>query len=130
MKPLFFGWVAIVLLALCACGPKPIVPRQQMGRDPYPPPLHQYLLPPVHVAKVVGWNGATPTVAPGLKVEAFATRLANPRSLYVLSNGDVLVVETGGPPAPVTRPKELVMNWVETMAPLAYQARATHPGVP
>ena len=42
--------------------------------------------------------------------------MANPRSLYVLPNGDVLVVETGGPPAPVSRPKEIVMNWVETMA--------------
>jgi hypothetical protein len=70
----------------------------------------------MHVAKVVGWKGATPTVVPGLKVQAFATGLANPRSLYVLPNGDVLVVETGGPPAPVSRPKELVMNWVEKMA--------------
>jgi glucose/arabinose dehydrogenase len=51
-----------------------------------------------------------------LKVQPFATGLANPRSLYVLPNGDVLVVETGGPPAPVSRPKELVMNWVEKMA--------------
>jgi glucose/arabinose dehydrogenase len=116
MKPLLFGGVAIALLALAACGPKPIDPRRQLGHDPYLPPLHQYLLPPMHVAKVVGWNGATPTVAPGLKVQAFATGLANPRSLYVLPNGDVLVVETGGPPAPVSRPKELVMNWVEKTA--------------
>ncbi len=52
-------------------------------------------------------------VAPGLKVQAFATGLANPRSLYVLPNDDVLVVETGGPPASISRPKDLVMNWVE-----------------
>src|ERR1700733_720464 len=116
MKPLLFGWVAIVLLALAACGPRPIDPRRQLGADPYLPPIHEYLLPPMHVAKVVGWNGATPSVAPGLKVQAFATDLANPRSLYVLPNGDVLVVETGGPDAPVSRPKEIVMNWVEKMA--------------
>ena len=105
-----------MLLTLAACGPRPIDPRRQLGHDPYLPPLHQYLLPPMHIAKVVGWNGATPSVAPGLKVQAFATDLANPRSLYVLPNGDVLVVETGGPPAPVSRPKELIMNWVEKMA--------------
>jgi glucose/arabinose dehydrogenase len=108
--------LAIIALALAGCGPRPIDPHRQFGRDPYLPPLHQYLLPPMHVAKVVGWNGASPTVAPGLKVQAFATGLANPRSLYVLPNGDVLVVEPGGPPAPVSRPKEFVMNWVEKMA--------------
>jgi len=71
----------------------------------------------MHVAKNVGWNGATPTVAPGLKVQAFATGLANPRSVYVLPNGDVLVVETGGPPPPsASRPKDIVMNWVEKMS--------------
>jgi glucose/arabinose dehydrogenase len=102
--------------ALVGCGPAPGDPNRQVGPNPYLPPIHQYLLPPMHVAKVVGWNGATPTVAAGLKVQAFATGLANPRSLYVLPNGDVLVVETGGPPGPVSRPKELVMNWVEKMA--------------
>jgi len=105
-----------LLLALVGCGPAPIDPSRQVGPNPYLPPIHQYLLPPMHVAKVVGWNGATPTVAAGLKVQAFASGLANPRSLYVLPNGDVLVVETGNPPGPVSRPKELVMNWVEKMA--------------
>jgi glucose/arabinose dehydrogenase len=107
---------AVILLVLAACGPTPTDPRRQLGPNPYLPPIHQYLLPPMHVASVVGWNGATPTVASGLKVQAFATGLANPRSLYVLPNGDVLVVETGGPPAPVSRPKEIVMNLVEKMA--------------
>ena len=105
-----------ILLAVAGCGPAPIDPRRQIGANPYLPSIHEYLLPPMHVAKVVGWNGATPTAAAGLKVQAFATGLANPRSLYVLPNGDVLVVEAGGPPAPVHRPKEIVMNWVEKMA--------------
>jgi glucose/arabinose dehydrogenase len=105
-----------ILLAVAGCGPAPIDPRRQIGANPYLPSIHEYLLPPMHVAKVVGWNGAIPTAAAGLKVQAFATGLANPRSLYVLPNGDVLVVETGGPPAPVHRPKEIVMNWVEKMA--------------
>jgi glucose/arabinose dehydrogenase len=104
------------VLAIAGCGPTPMDPQRQIGANPYLPPIHQYLLPPMHVAKVIGWNGAIPTAAPGLKVQAFATGLANPRSLYVLPNGDVLVVETGGPPGPVSRPKEFVMNWVEKMA--------------
>jgi glucose/arabinose dehydrogenase len=116
VKGLSLALGAMALLGLAACGPKPIDPQRQFGHDPYLPPLHQYLLPPMHIAKVVGWNGASPLVAPGLKVQAFATDLANPRSLYVLPNGDVLVVETGGPPAPVSRPKELIMNWVEKTA--------------
>jgi glucose/arabinose dehydrogenase len=105
-----------LLLTIAGCGPTPMDPQRQIGSNPYLPEIHQYLLPPMHVAKVVGWNGATPTAAPGLKVQGFATGLATPRSLYVLPNGDVLVVETGGPPAPVSRPKEIVMNWVEKTA--------------
>ena len=107
-------WGLIVILSLAGCGPEPIDPRRQVGPEPFLPPIHQYLLPPMHVAKIVGWNGATPAVAPGLKVQAFATGLADPRSVYVLPNGDVLVVETGGPPPPSpSRPKDLVMSWVE-----------------
>jgi glucose/arabinose dehydrogenase len=105
-----------VALALVGCGPAPIDPSRQVGPSPYLPPIHQYLLPPMSVAKVTSWNGATPSVPAGLKVQAFAAGLANPRSLYVLPNDDVLVVETGGPPGPVSRPKELVMNWVEKTA--------------
>ncbi|HEY6927661.1 MAG TPA: PQQ-dependent sugar dehydrogenase, partial [Steroidobacteraceae bacterium] len=111
------SWAVLLMLGLAGCGPKPIDPRRQVGSNPDLPPIHQYLLPPVHVAKNVGWNGATPSVAPGLKVQAFATGLANPRSVYVLPNGDVLVVETGGPPPPpASRPKDMVMNWVEKKA--------------
>jgi len=111
------AWGVAVMLLLTGCGPKPIDPRRQVGPEPYLPPIHQYLLPPMHVAKIVGWNGATPTAAAGLKVQAFATGLAGPRSVYVLPNGDVLVVESGGPPPPSpSRPKDIVMNWVEKMS--------------
>jgi glucose/arabinose dehydrogenase len=113
------GAAALLGLAsgLAACGPSPSDPNRQIGANPYLPPIHQYLMPPMHVAKVTPWtNGEKPTVAPGLQVEALASGLANPRSLYVLPNGDVLVVESGGPHAPVNRPKEIVMNWVEKMA--------------
>jgi len=107
---------AVILFGIAGCGPAPVDPQRQIGANPYLPPIHEYLLPPMHVARVVGWNGASPTAAAGLKVQQFAAGLANPRSLYVLPNGDVLVVETGGPRGPVSRPKEIVMNWVEKMA--------------
>jgi glucose/arabinose dehydrogenase len=44
-------------------------------------------------------------------------RRLHPRSLYVLPNGDVLVVESIAPGTePVTRPKSIVMHWIESMA--------------
>jgi hypothetical protein len=103
-------------LVLAACGPSPINPKRQVGSHPYLPDIHQYLLPPMHVVKNVGWGDATPKAAAGLKVAAFAKNLKNPRSVYVLPNGDVLVVESDGPPGPITRPKEFVMNWIEKQA--------------
>jgi glucose/arabinose dehydrogenase len=105
----------VAAMAVAGCGPAPMEPSRQIGANPDLPPIHQYLLPPMHIAKVVAWNGAVPTVPADMKVQAYATDLANPRSLYVLPNGDVLVVETGGPSGPVSRPKELVMNLVEKM---------------
>jgi glucose/arabinose dehydrogenase len=111
------GLGAAAILTLAACGgPQPIDPHRQIGPNPYLPDIHQYLLPPMKVPKATGWGSAAPTVAAGLKITALATGLKNPRSLYVLPNGDVLVVETDGPKAPVNRPKEFVMNWVEKQA--------------
>ncbi len=108
--------VVAAAAALSACGPDPSDPRQQIGRHPRLPAIHQYLLPPMHVATNVGWGDAAPKAAPGLTVRAFAKGLKNPRSVYVLPDGDVLVVESDGPTGPVSRPKEFVMNWVEQQA--------------
>jgi glucose/arabinose dehydrogenase len=45
-------------------------------------------------SNVMGWNdGKKPTAPAGLNVNPFATGLKNPRWLYVLPNGDVLVAE-------------------------------------
>ena len=45
-------------------------------------------------AKVVGWkDGATPSAPEGFAVSQFAGGLDNPRSLYILPNGDVLTAE-------------------------------------
>jgi glucose/arabinose dehydrogenase len=90
----------------------------QVGPNPVLPEPQQYLFPPMKIAKAVGWKeGEKPTVAPGLKVEALATGLEHPRSLYVLPNGDVLVVESQGPGVePVKRPKDLVMGLVMSIS--------------
>ena len=108
---------AAAAAVLSACGgPAPIDPHRQIGPNPYQPPIHQYLMPPMRIAKIIGWGTAVPTVPAGLQVKALATGLKNPRSLYVLPNGDVLVVESDGPPAPIRRPKEFIMNWIEKEA--------------
>src|SRR4051794_168154 len=91
-------------------------PQEQLGPDPKLPEPKQYLFPPMHLAKVVGWKqGEMPSVPQELKIEAIATGLQHPRSLYVLANGDVLVVESKSPGVePITRPKTIVMNFIES----------------
>lgn len=101
-------------LALAACGSDPAPTSTQFGANPPLPDPHQYLFPPMKVAKAVGWkDGGKPTVPAGLTVEAVATGLKHPRSLFVLPNGDVLVTETDGPPAPIHRPKDIIMGLIQ-----------------
>ena len=55
-------------------------PADQVGPHPELPPIQQYLFPPMHLAKVVGWGeGEKPSVAPGLSIERFAAGLQHPR---------------------------------------------------
>jgi glucose/arabinose dehydrogenase len=92
----------LATVALGACTENAKLPVEAgMGQRPeLPDPVHR-ALPTVNVAQAVGWQpGATPTPAPGLRVNAFATGLDHPRWLYVLPNGDVLVAETNAPPKP------------------------------
>ncbi|MEO7057201.1 MAG: sorbosone dehydrogenase family protein [Caldimonas sp.] len=103
---------------LAGCGDDDHIaaPDTQYGANPELPAPQQFLLPPMKVAPKGTWaEGETPTVAPGLKIQALATGLMHPRSLYVLPNGDVLVVETSGPKAPVHRPKDLIMGLVQSI---------------
>ena len=81
------------LLCLAGCNDGSGDPKAQIGANPVLPEIQQYLLPPMHIARIVGWKkDETPTVAQGLQAKAFATGLQHPRSLYVLPNGDVLAV--------------------------------------
>ena len=100
---------------LAAYGADSFDPMTQIGPNPVLPEPQQYLFPPMHLARVVGWKeGETPTVTPGMKIEALAQNLQHPRSLYVLPNGDVLVVESKSPNVqPIQRPKDIIMGWVE-----------------
>jgi len=100
-----------LLLVSCAKGGEP--PEQQTGPNPHLPAIQQYLMPPMHVADVAPWNGAMPKVAPGLRIEKFADGFKNVRSVYVLPNGDVLAVEPKGPSEPISRPKDIVVNFIQ-----------------
>ncbi len=103
-------------LAVAAYGADSFDPMSQVGPNPVLPEPQQYLFPPMHLAKVVGWKqGEAPTVAPGLKIEALAQNLQHPRSIYVLPNGDILVVESKSPNVqPIQRPKDIVMGFIES----------------
>ncbi|PAY04721.1 L-sorbosone dehydrogenase [Bradyrhizobium sp. UFLA03-84] len=114
--------VAMTLMAglwLAACSKETAPdPKTQIGARPDLPGLEQYLVPPMHVASVVGWKqGEKPKVPDTLQINALATGLQHPRSLYVLPNGDILVVESKAPGTePIKRPKDFIMKWVESWA--------------
>lgn len=62
-----------------------------------PAPKAQGSIPTLKMPTAKGWEGNhKPTVAAGLKVNAFAAGLDHPRQVYVLPNGDVLVAESMG----------------------------------
>ncbi len=108
--------VCAVALLLAGCNDDTSFdPSSQIGANPVLPNPQQYLFPPMHLSSVAGWQAnEKPAVAPGLKIEAIATGLEHPRSLYVPPNGDILIVESKAPPAPpISRPKDLVMQWME-----------------
>lgn len=105
-------------LSLAACSDdEQFQPTSQIGANPQLPAPQQYLFPPMNIASVVGWKGnETPTVPQDLQIKALATNLQHPRFIYVLPNGDILVIESQGPNLePVTRPKSIVMDWVESI---------------
>ncbi len=87
----------IASLSVAGCNDAGSDPNAQIGAKLNLPQLQQFLLPPMHIASVVGWKeNETPTVADGLQIKSLASGLQHPRSLYALPNGDVLVVEIKG----------------------------------
>ena len=77
-------------------------------------------------AKVIGWPAdKTPKAPAGFKVEIFARDIANPRWIYVLPNGDVLVAQSGGVPKPKKKPIEPVPPNIKEGDPTAKEKPAT-----
>jgi glucose/arabinose dehydrogenase len=105
-KPVLLMTIVAVLggtaIALFGCGEQASLPVSAgIGPQPQLPPPNPTLFPTVNIAPAVGWRaGELPTPAAGLKVAAFAAGLDHPRNVFVLPNGDVLVVESNAPPKP------------------------------
>jgi glucose/arabinose dehydrogenase len=81
-------------------------PQPAWGHQPVIPAAKpQGAIPTLKMPTAKGWSpGHVPTVAPGLKVNAFATGLQHPRWINVMPNGDVLIAEAtqvAGPPRSV-----------------------------
>ena len=110
-----FAASAALVLTTASCGSgKTIDPARQIGANPFLPDPQAYLLPPMEVPAAVGWKqGETPKVAAGLQIEPLATDLLHPRGVYVLPNGDVLIVEANGPGTTIYRPKDIIAGKVK-----------------
>ena len=95
----FLVMVAVFILSYAAA-PQTDVPSNQYA--PNTGPIDKLQLPPPFAtpsarnnSKVIGWpKGKMPTPAPGFEVSLFAEDLDNPRTVYILPNGDALVVES------------------------------------
>src|ERR1700760_2919346 len=95
--------IGALALPLAACNESPdtAVAEQTFGPSPTLPAPQSSLIPTINVAPATGWPaGGKPTAANGMAVNAFASGLDHPRTVYVLPNGDVLVAETNAPPKP------------------------------
>ena len=106
-------------LVLAGCGSSQNIDKStQYGPSPNLPEPSRGLLPRMTVPKVIGWSGGeTPTVPQGFHIEAIATGLSNPRNVYPLPNGDLLVIESKkDAKEPIERPKRPVMGWIEAKA--------------
>lgn len=106
------------ILSLGACSAPDHGPDQQAGTNPPLPAAQQFLFPPMKITSPKGWvDGTKPSVPAGFEIKAFAEDLHGPRNILPLSNGDLLVVEGGGPGGePVTRPKDIIYGLVKGQA--------------
>src|SRR5260370_38064612 len=91
--------VAVAGLGLAGCYDDGGDPKIQIGANPVLPELQQYLIPPIRIAKVVGWGKETPTGPQGLQVHPWAPGFEHPRPLYRVPNGDGCGGQGNGPQA-------------------------------
>src|SRR5258708_3562039 len=102
-NPVLAMLIGALLLPLAACNdPRDTATAEQSyGPSPDLPAPQKSWLTTVNVAPATGWTeGEKPAAAGGMAVNAFATGLDHPRTVYVLPNGDVLVAESNAPPKP------------------------------
>src|ERR1043166_2050229 len=95
--------IAAMALPLAACNdPQDTATAEQSyGASPNLPAPQKSWLPTVNITTATSWpSGAKPKAANGMAVNAFASGLEHPRTVYVLPNGDVLVAESNAPPKP------------------------------
>jgi glucose/arabinose dehydrogenase len=119
-------WIGALALPLAACNDPQdaVTAKQSFGPSPSLPAPQKAWIPTVNVAKAVGWPvGGKPVAADGMAVNAFATGLDHPRTLYVLPNGDVLVAETNEPPKPDDT--KGIKGWITKMVMGRAGARTT-----
>ena len=91
---------ALILLAIDAPG---------RGRRPKSPALPEPRATPsvIKHPKVVGWpDGKKPTAPAGFEVTAFVQGIDNPRWIYVLPNGDVLISQGRTVPKAPPKPED------------------------
>jgi len=100
----------VVALAACGQSEKGI---NEVGPKPDLPEIRETLLPPMRIAKPVGWGDETPRAPEGFVVTALATDLRIPRQMFVLPNGDILVAEGRGGGAPALRPKDVIAGVIK-----------------
>jgi len=99
-------------LTLAACnGTAELAPEETYGATPkIGAPDPNGPIPVLNPAKAVRWSpGGKPTAPAGFVVTAYAEGLDHPRWVYVLPNGDVLVVESNAPP----REEKGIKAWVQ-----------------
>ena len=95
--------IGALALPLAACNEPATTAsaEQSFGPSPILPAPETSLITTVNIATATGWPaGGKPVAANGMAVNAFATGLDHPRTVYVLPNGDVLVAESNAPPKP------------------------------
>ncbi|MDB5653955.1 MAG: L-sorbosone dehydrogenase, partial [Tardiphaga sp.] len=114
-KYLLSACLLTLALPLAACNEQAThVSGEDFGASPKLVEPVNSLIPTVNIATATGWpQGGKPIAASGMAVNAFASGLDHPRSLYVLPNGDVLVAETNAPPKPDD--SKGVKGWVMKM---------------
>lgn len=110
-NPLLYGALGgVVALAACCRSEKGI---NEVGPAPDLPEIRETLLPPMRIARPVGWGDETPRAPDGFVVTALATDLRIPRQMLVLPNGDILVAEGRGGGAPALRPKDVIAGVIK-----------------